>query len=120
MLSGWDEEGVERNSSIDLVFGVNGSSDYHDGWLDEFRLMKGDDNDWNDNTSITAPTASVPASAEVYVKDELGNATKLSSHRGGEWEYLSKSPTGEITRINMEEVVRDLGQLTGKDYIKHE
>jgi hypothetical protein len=62
------------------------------------------------------------ASAEVYVRDEAGNVTKISPHNAqGEWEYYSRNTkTGKIVRVNMEEMIRDLEQLTGKTYIKNE
>ena len=62
------------------------------------------------------------ASAEVYVRDESGNVTKISPHNAqGEWEYYSRNTkTGKIVRVNMEEMIRDLEQLTGKTYIKNE
>ena len=62
------------------------------------------------------------ASAEVYVRDEAGNVTKISPHNAqGEWEYYSRNiKTGKIVRVNMEEMIRDLEQLTGKTYIKNE
>jgi hypothetical protein len=60
------------------------------------------------------------SSAEVYVRDEAGNVTKISPHNAqGEWEYYSRNTrTGKTVRINMEEMIRDLEQLTGKTYIK--
>jgi hypothetical protein len=60
--------------------------------------------------------------AEVYVKDESGNVTKISPHNeAGEWEYYSRNTkTGKVVRVNMEEMIRDLEQLTGKTYIKNE
>jgi hypothetical protein len=56
----------------------------------------------------------------VYVRDEAGNVTKISPHNAlGEWEYYSRNTrTGKTVRINMEELVRDIEQLTGKTYIK--
>ena len=94
------------------------STSYWGGHLDEFTWMKETDNGWNGLT-ITVPTGPTAGTSEMYVLDEVGNETKLSSHTpDGSWEYYSKSPDGTVTRINMEEVVRDLGQLTGKDYIK--
>jgi hypothetical protein len=62
------------------------------------------------------------SSAEVYVRDEAGNVTKISPHNAeGEWEYYSRNTkTGKTVRINMEEMIRDLEQLTGKKYIKNE
>jgi hypothetical protein len=62
------------------------------------------------------------ASAEVFVRDEAGNVTKISPHNAqGEWEYYSRNTkTGKTVRINMEEMIRDLEKLTGKTYIKNE
>ena len=73
-----------------------------------------------DNAHIYAKDDS--ASAEVYVRDEAGNVTKLSPHNEkGEWEYFSRNVnTGKVVRVNMEEMVRDIEKLTGKKYIKEE
>jgi hypothetical protein len=62
------------------------------------------------------------ASAEVFVRDEAGNVTKISPHNAqAEWEYYSRNvKTGKTVRINMEEMIRDLEKLTGKNYIKNE
>ena len=62
------------------------------------------------------------ASAEVFVRDEAGNVTKISPHNEqGEWEYYSRNVnTGKVVRINMEEMIKDLEALTGKSYIKYE
>ena len=62
------------------------------------------------------------SSAEVFVRDEAGNVTKISPHNAqGEWEYYSRNTkTGKTVRINMEEMIRDLEKLTGKTYIKNE
>ena len=61
------------------------------------------------------------ASAEVYVRDEAGNVTKLSPHnKQGEWEYFSRNTiTGKTVRVNMEEMIKDIEKLTGKSYIKN-
>ena len=60
------------------------------------------------------------ASAEVYVKDEAGNATKISPHNEkGEWEYYSKNTvTGKTVRVNMEKMIRKLEEFTGESFIK--
>jgi len=60
------------------------------------------------------------SSAEVFVKDEAGNVTKISPHNEqGEWEYYSRNTkTGKTVRVNMEEMIRDIEKLTGKKYIK--
>jgi hypothetical protein len=62
------------------------------------------------------------SSAEVYVRDEAGNVTKISPHnQAGEWEYYSRNTrTGKTVRINMEEMIRDIEKLTGKTYIKND
>jgi hypothetical protein len=62
------------------------------------------------------------ASAEVFVRDEAGNVTKISPHNEqGEWEYYSRNvKTGKTVRINMEEMIRDIEKLTGKIYIKND
>ena len=60
------------------------------------------------------------SSAEVFVRDEAGNVTKISPHNEeGEWEYYSRNTrTGKTVRVNMEEMIRDIEKLTGKSYIK--
>ena len=60
------------------------------------------------------------ASSEVYVKDEAGNATKISPHNdAGEWEYYSKnSKTGKTVRVNMEKMIRKLEEFTGESFIE--
>jgi len=60
------------------------------------------------------------SSAEVFVRDEAGNVTKISPHNDeGDWEYYSKNTkTGKTVRVNMEEMIRDIEKLTGKKYIK--
>jgi hypothetical protein len=60
------------------------------------------------------------SSAEVFVRDEAGNVTKISPHNEqGEWEYYSRNTkTGKTVRINMEEMIRDIEKLTGKTYIQ--
>ncbi len=62
------------------------------------------------------------ASAEVYVRDEAGNVTKLSPHNEkGNWEYFSRNTiTGKVVRVDMEEMIKDIEKLTGKKYIKEE
>jgi len=62
------------------------------------------------------------SSSEVYVRDEAGNVTKISPHNTqGEWEYYSRNiNTGKVVRVNMEQMIRDVEQLTGKTYIENE
>ena len=61
------------------------------------------------------------SSAEVFVRDEAGNVTKISPHNeDGDWEYFSRNTkTGKTVRVNMEEMIRDIEKLTGKTYIKN-
>ncbi|MAH48932.1 hypothetical protein CMI37_24100 [Candidatus Pacearchaeota archaeon] len=89
----------------------------HDGWMDELRIVKRAV--WLNN--FTPPTQPYGDST-MQVIDGQGNVTRLSPHNAqGEWEYFSQnSLTGKTVRINMEEVVSDLGKLTGKNYIKDE
>ena len=60
-------------------------------------------------------------SAEVYVRDEAGNVTKLSPHNEkGNWEYFSRNViTGKVIRIDMEKMVRKLEELTGERFIEN-
>ena len=62
------------------------------------------------------------SSAAVFVQHEAGNVTKLSPHNQlGNWEYYSRNvKTGKVVRIDMEEMIKDIEQLTGKKYIKGE
>lgn len=59
-------------------------------------------------------------SAEVYVKDEAGNVTKISPHNdAGEWEYFSRNTmTGRVVKINMEKMVRKLEEITGESFME--
>ena len=60
------------------------------------------------------------ASSEVYVKDEAGNATKISPHNEkGEWEFYSKNTvTGKTFRVNMEKMIKKIEELTGESFIE--
>jgi hypothetical protein len=64
----------------------------------------------------------VSGTAEVFVMDAAGNETQISPHNAeGEWQYFSKNvKTGKTVRINMEAMIRDIEQLTGKTYIENE
>ena len=64
----------------------------------------------------------VSGTAEVFVMDAAGNETQISPHNeAGEWQYFSKNvKTGKTVRINMEQMIRDIEQLTGKKYIENE
>ncbi len=63
--------------------------------------------------------------SEMYVMDEAGNETLLSPHdqQTGKWIFRSKNVnTGEVLRMEMEELIFDLAQemsqKTGKQYIE--
>ena len=86
----------------------------------ELGVLASDPSGTADHAHIYAKDDS--SSAEVFVRDEAGNVTKLSPHNEkGNWEYFSKNTkTGKVVRIDMEEMIKDLEQLTGKKYIKEE
>jgi len=86
----------------------------------ELGVLASDPSGTADHAHIYAKDDS--SSAEVFVRDEAGNVTKLSPHNEkGNWEYYSKNvKTGKVVRIDMEEMIKDLEQLTGKKYIKEE
>ena len=56
-------------------------------------------------------------SAEVFVRDEGGNVTKISPHDdAGEWEFFSKNKkSGKVIRIKMERLMRKLNDFLGED-----
>ena len=86
----------------------------------ELGVLDSDPSGTTDHAHIYAKDDS--SSAEIFVRDEAGNVTKLSPHNEkGNWEYYSKNvKTGKVVRIDMEEMIKDLEQLTGKKYIKEE
>ena len=86
----------------------------------ELGVLSGDPSGTSNIAHIYAKDDS--ASAEVYVRDEAGNVTKISPHNEkGEWEYFSRNTkTSKTVRVNMEEMIRDIEKLTGKSYIKDE
>ena len=86
----------------------------------ELGVLASDPSGTTDHAHIYAKDDS--SSAEVFVRDEAGNVTKLSPHNEkGNWEYYSKNvKTGKVVRIDMEEMIKDLEQLTGKKYIKEQ
>ena len=62
----------------------------------------------------------VSGTVEMFAVDEAGNNTQLSSHdpETGEWIFYSKNTvTGREMRVDMEDLVRDVQQLTGKTYL---
>jgi len=85
----------------------------------ELGILSGDPSGTTDIAHIYAKDES--SSAEVFVRDEAGNVTKISPHNEkGEWEYFSRNTkTGKTVRVNMEEMIRDIEKLTGKTYIQN-
>ena len=79
--------------------------------------QSGDATGETDSAHIYAKADS--GSAEVFVRDEAGNVTKISPHNEkGNWEYYSKNiKTGKIVRVDMEELIKDIENITGKQYI---
>ena len=65
-------------------------------------------------------SAHIYANAEVFVRDEAGNVTKISPHNTeGDWEYYSKNvKTGKVVRVNMEKMIRKLEEFTGETFIE--
>jgi len=62
----------------------------------------------------------VGQNAEVHVRDESGNVTKISPHNDeGEWEYFSKNTkTGKVVKVNMEKMIRKLEKITGESFME--
>ena len=108
------------SSNMDITVTPHGTGDFRvDGHVG-LKVQAGDAAADGDHAHIYAKDDT--SSAEVYVRDEAGNVTKLSPHnREGEWEYFSRNVnTGKVVRINMEEMIKDIEELTGKTYIKGE
>lgn len=60
----------------------------------------------------------VAASAEIFVRDEVGNVTQISPHLGDIWYFDSCNDfTGRCISLNMEAVFVALEILTGQDLI---
>lgn len=58
---------------------------------------------------------------EMYVRDEAGTITKISPHdsQTGEWIFYSENTrTGQKIRIDMEQAVRAVEELTGETFIE--
>ena len=105
---------------MDITVTPHGTGDFRvDGHVG-LKVQAGDAAADGDHAHIYAKDDT--GSAEIYVRDEAGNVTKLSPHnREGEWEYFSRNVnTGKVVRINMEEMIKDIEKLTGKTYIKGE
>ncbi|MBD3384615.1 hypothetical protein GF407_06775 [candidate division KSB1 bacterium] len=58
---------------------------------------------------------------ELYAIDGSGNTTLLSPHdrKTGEWIFYSKNiKTGRVVRVDMEQMIRDIEELTGNAYLQ--
>ena len=108
------------SSNMDITITPHGTGDLRvDGHIG-LKVQSGDAAADGDHAHIYAKDDT--SSAEVYVRDEAGNVTKLSPHnQKGNWEYFSRNViTGKVVRVDMEEMIRDIEKLTGKVYIKGE
>ena len=101
----------------DMTFTPNGTGDFRIDAHVGLKVQAGDSVDDADHAHIYAKDDS--GSAEVFVRDEAGNVTKISPHNEkGNWEYYSRNiNTGKVVRIDMEELIRDIETITGKQYI---
>ena len=107
------------SSNMDITVTPHGTGDFRvDGHIG-LKVQAGDAAADGDHAHIYAKDDT--SSAEVYVRDEAGNVTKLSPHnRQGNWEYFSRNViTGKVVRIDMEKMVRKLEELTGERFIEN-
>ncbi len=108
------------SSNMDITVTPHGTGDFRvDGHIG-LKVQSGDAAADGDHAHIYAKDDT--SSAEVYVRDEAGNVTKLSpTNQKGNWEYFSRNViTGKVVRVDMEEMIKDIEKLTGKVYIKGE
>jgi len=111
---------ISSSSNADINISAGGTGDLRVDSHVGLKVQAGDAVADSDHAHIYAKDDT--GSAEVYVRDEAGNVTKLSPHNEkGNWEYFSRNViTGKVIRIDMEEMIRDIEKLTGKVYIKGE
>ena len=107
--------GTVTNGDISVT--PNGTGDFKVDAHINLVEQSGDATGETDSAHIYAKADS--GSAEVFVRDEAGNVTKISPHNEkGNWEYYSKNiKTGKIVRVDMEELIKDIENITGKQYI---
>ncbi len=58
---------------------------------------------------------------ELFAFDEIGNSTQISPHdpQTGDWIFYSRNvKTGRVVRINMEEMIKTVEQLSGKKFLQ--
>tara|TARA_B100000965_G_scaffold404558_1_gene435717 strand:+ start:6714 stop:8018 length:1305 start_codon:yes stop_codon:yes gene_type:complete len=67
-------------------------------------------------------TKNVSGTGRVFALDADDTETQISPHNNdGDWEHYSiNHKTGQVTRINMINLIRDLETLTGRKYIENE
>ena len=110
---------TSHSSNMDITVTPHGTGDFRvDGHIG-LKVQAGDAAADGDHAHVYAKDDT--GSAEVYVRDEAGNVTKLSPHnRQGNWEYFSRNViTGKVVRIDMEKMVRKLEELTGERFIEN-
>jgi hypothetical protein len=110
------QDGASRKLDVHAVIDLNGNnlSDV----LAMGMLIGSDPVGATDTAHIYAKDDA--GSAEVFVRDEAGNITKISPHnKQGEWEFHSyNSKTGKTFKVNMEHMIRKLEEITGETFIE--
>lgn len=111
---------VRADDNVDIRIDPRGSGIVRIDTAVRLDNQSGDPSGSGDASHIYAKDES--SSSEVFVRDEAGNVTKISPHnQQGEWEYYSRNTkTGKTVRVNMEKMIKDIEQLTGKTYIENE
>ena len=71
------------------------------------------------NHAILYSTKAAGGDAELYGQDDGGNNKLLTPHNEkGEWIYYSfNTKTGKVMFVNMEEMIRDIQEYIGKQYL---
>jgi len=110
---------ISSSSNADINISAGGTGDLRVDSHVGLKVQAGDAVADSDHAHIYAKDDT--GSAEVYVRDEAGNVTKLSPHNEkGNWEYFSRNViTGKVIRIDMEKMVRKLEELTGERFIEN-
>ena len=110
---------ISSSSNADINISAGGTGDLRVDSHVGLKVQAGDAVADGDHAHIYAKDDT--GSAEVYVRDEAGNVTKLSPHNEkGNWEYFSRNViTGKVIRIDMEKMVRKLEELTGERFIEN-
>jgi len=114
-----NDNNISSSSNADINILAGGTGDLRVDSHIGLKVQGGDAVADGDHAHIYAKDDT--GSAEVYVRDEAGNVTKLSPHNEkGNWEYFSRNViTGKVIRIDMEKMVRKLEELTGERFIEN-